>query len=149
MSLKSSHFGLCILLFLTSCNILHSQKSADTPPLAAPSPMSCKIHGQIIVILPKLDAGAENLCTKYPCTAMVLVKDVIACGSSVSERPNSGDTLTIQFAYSLANTSKSMPSMAAHYPGLKKGDNFLANVDQRLLPGQKAQYLVFDYKRIK
>ncbi len=134
------------LLLFCSCNAMHTRKTVQLPAAAAPAPMSCKIKGKIVSIINTLDTDAGSVCAKYPCRAQVLIVDVVACGSSVSAPLHTGDTVEMQFAYTLANTSKAIPAMTARYPGLKKGSTFVANAEQRLKPGQSGDYVIYGYE---
>ncbi len=109
--------------------------------------MSCRITGTIIGIVKNLDNDTGSICSRYPCRARVRIKDVSDCGSSVSFTINSGDTVEMKFFYTLENTSKVLPSMKAHYPGLKKSDNFMANTEQRIKTGG-GEFVVYGYQLI-
>lgn len=111
----------------------------------AGSPMNCTLKGKIVHILKPSNATYNNLCSKYACKARVLVLSVTDCGSSNIATFNIGDTITIHFNYTLSPTRRIIPTMKTHYPGIKKGRSFTAQVEQRLLPGDKHEFIINDY----
>ena len=56
-----------------------------------------------------------------------------------------GDTIEINFGFTLTDTKKALPTMKQHYPGLKKGNRFNAQMEQRIQPGRKNQFIVYHY----
>ena len=141
----SFSFALYALFILTcSCKTIQEQETGSQGALSSGSPMSCKIEGQVICILRPFDADTASACAKYPCMAVVLIRSVSGCGSSISFSLSAGDTVQIKFTTTLLNTVKVFPSMKAHYPGLKKGDKFIANAEQRIKPGG-GEYIINAY----
>lgn len=128
---------LLILLLLSYC-------SADAQINSAP--MSCKIKGVVVSVLPKDKAEKKSLCSKYRCKAKVRVLQVLHYGSSMSAMINNGDTIEVMFAYTLHATLKLFPGMKVKYPGLQIGNVFIANVEQRLKPGLGSQFTVYGYE---
>ena len=116
------------------------------PQSGAANPMSCRVEGRVLRVLPIGDVDSGSVCSRYPCKALVRVIDVSLCGQAVSAPLHAGDTVTVNFAYTLEKTSVAIPSMKATYPGLKKGNHFIANVEQRLAPGSGGSYTVYDYQ---
>src|ERR1043165_5362292 len=108
-------------------------------PAPQASPMSCKIEGKITGILHVQGKDRDGICSRYPCRAKVKILKVWECGSSVSAAPAEGEVIEVQFAYTLHSTAKLFPSMKTRYPGMKKGDLFTANVEQRLAMGQGSE----------
>lgn len=139
--------ALCLLLLAASCATTRGQKSgkvSGSAPAAGPS--SCTVEGRIVRVLPALDADKGSVCSRYPCRALVYLIKPPACGSSVSVPLNGGDTVELQFAYSLAPTAKALPRLKVHYPGLKKGAVFTAVAEQRLQPGAVGAFVVYGYQ---
>jgi hypothetical protein len=121
-----------------------------TQPAAAQSaatPMSCSFEGKIIRILDERDADKTSPCHKNPCRAAVKVLSIGSCGQGVTAGVNEGDTVIMQFAYTLKASQKLFPKMVTHYPGLKKGNTFSANAEQRLRMGGKSEFIVYGYTK--
>ena len=113
---------------------------------AQSNPMSCKISGQIVSILKPVKDKGNSVCSKYPCKAMVKILKMPDCGSSVTATtPQTGDTIEITFGFTLANTAKALPTMKQNYPGLKKGNQFNGQMEQRIQPYGKNQFIVYHY----
>lgn len=110
-------------------------------------PMSCAITGKVVCVSACRDKDEKSLCAKYPCRAMVEILEVSSCGSSVTHIPVTGDTVEMEFAYTLHKTKKIFPDMKERYPGLKKRHIFTANAEQRILPGNTTHFIVYDYSR--
>lgn len=111
----------------------------------AGNPMNCTMKGKVLYILKPHKAANKSLCSKYACNARVQILSVTNCGSSVTATYNVGDTIIIHFNYTLSPTRRTIPAMKTHYPGLKKGNKFSAQLEQRLLPGGKYEFIVNDY----
>jgi hypothetical protein len=127
-----------VLIWLYVCFV-------STHAIAQGNPMFCKITGQIITILKPVGQLDNSICSKYPCKAIVRISNISDCGSSVTAMPYAGDTIEINFGFTLANTKKALPTMRQHYPGLKKGNRFKAQMEQRIQPGGKNQFTVYHY----
>jgi len=75
----------------------------------------------------------------------VKVIEVFGCGPGVSVPLNADEIVEMKFAYTL-HSSEVIPAMKAHFPGMKKGDVFTANVSQRLVMGGSGEFVVYDYE---
>jgi hypothetical protein len=133
-----------ILVGCFTASSAQQRKASGT--LTAATPMSCRIEGKILRILKTKDNDKKSPCYKYGCTARVKLISVEDCGGSVTAPLNEGDTVTMKFAYTLHSTAKIFPSMKAQYPGLKKGNTFTANAEQRLQMGKEPEYTIYGYK---
>ena len=78
---------------------------------------------------------------------MVKVLSVSSCGHSFTESIPVGDTIEMRFVYSLHSTNKLFPGMAVAYPSLNEGDTFIADTEQRLVPGKAPVFIVFGYEK--
>jgi len=138
---------ICVItiLFFSTCNSLHAQKHKQQN-LAPSTPNTCRIEGKIIRVMKTHTNDTSSPCYKYPCHAKVKVLHNFGCGSSTSIAANEGDTLEIYFAYTLYNTKKLFPAMKTHFPGLKKGDIFIANAEQHLQSGVVGTFIVYGYQ---
>ena len=136
-----------ILLYLLTIISCKTAKHNSTP-LGAPStsPMSCRVAGKVIEIMNVYDADTGSLCSKYPCRAKVKIVSLPACGSSVTQALSVGDTIEVRFVYTLHKTATLFPVMKAQYPGLKKGQTFKADAEQRIAPGMNGAFIVFGYE---
>ena len=133
-------------LFYGSCKTMEAHNSAPQNAGTAAVSMSCKITGRIIDIMEIRDEDSGSACSKYPCMAKVNIVEVSGCGSSVPLTLIEGDTVEIRFLYTLHNTSGIYPAMKTQYPGLKKGDVFIANAEQHLKVGSGVQLNIYDYE---
>ncbi|MEI8278404.1 MAG: hypothetical protein WCG87_01500 [Bacteroidota bacterium] len=115
--------------------------------ITAANPMSCRIKGKIVNIISQRDEDTSSPCYKYDCCAKVYVLSSSGCGSGVTAPLRQGDTATIIFAYTLHSTEQHFPNMKNGYSGLKMGDVFIANVEQRLSATIDRQYLIYGYER--
>ncbi len=140
-------FKHVLVLLLVSFAACKTAK-VNAPKLEAPSasPMSCRVTAKVISVNKELDADTGSMCSKYPCRAMVQLLAVQSCGSSVSLAHNAGDTVEMRFVYTLHKTAKLFPNMKAQYPGLKQGQIFIADAEQRIAPGIDGAFVVFGYE---
>ncbi len=143
IALFTSYFLCC------SCKTIHENKVEKHNPDVTSSPMACKIEGKIITILKPADADTGSICAKYPCRARVRIMSVLERGSSITFSLKEGDTVEIMFPITLVNTSKVFPGMKVQYPGLKKGDMFMANTEQRLKVGSGGEFIINGYELIE
>ena len=58
---------------------------------------------------------------------------------------NTGDTIEINFAYTLHSTSSIFPAMPTKFSGLKVGDHFTANAFQHMQLDNASGLTVYDY----
>ncbi|MFI5196069.1 MAG: hypothetical protein ACHQD8_03180 [Chitinophagales bacterium] len=141
------YLALCFSSILHgSCKTMQAHKPAPQKAGATAVSMSCKIEGRIIEVMDMRDEDTGSVCSKYPCMAKVKIMDVFGCGSSIMLTLNESDTVEIRFLYTLHNTSELFPTMKTQYPGLKIGDVFIANVEQRLKVGSGVQLIIYDYQ---
>ena len=132
-----------LLMLLFSCKALHKNKTEYSMP-AATNPGTCSIEGEIIKVIEPFSADSGSICAKYPCRAKVRILKVFGCGPAASIPPGD-EPVEMQFAYTLHNTDI-LPGMKAHFPGLKKGDVFLATVTQHFSIGSDEEFVIYDYK---
>lgn len=138
------NIALLAMFSLLACKTVKS----NSVPLGAPStnPMSCRMEAKVIEIMKVYDADTGSLCSKYPCRAKVKIVSVPTCGSSITQALNAGDTVEMRFVYTLHKTNELFPKMKVQYPGLKKGQTFKANAEQRIAPGMNGAFIVFGYE---
>lgn len=132
--------AVAILTGLGNTHARQRTKGSLTPA----TPMSCKVEGKILRTI-GADKSATGPRARYSCAALVKVLSVQDCGQSVSAPLSEGDTVTMRFEYTLHATAKLYPKMKAQYPGLKKGQTFTANAEQRLRMGSSPDYIVYGY----
>jgi hypothetical protein len=140
------HLIAFIFVFCFSSYTAQAQKQAKHDLAPSSNPMSCKIEGKILHILKPTGEDSGTVCAKYPCRAKVKIGQVYGCGSSVSIALNPGDIVEMRFAYTLHKTAKIFPAMKVQYPGLKKGDEFIAVAIQHLKPLSAGEYIIYDYE---
>ncbi len=137
-----------IILLVVFSHVACKAAKHNAPSLGAPStnPMSCRVTAKVVEIISERDADTGSLCAKYPCKAKVQLINVQACGSGVSQAHNVGDTVEMRFVYTLHKTAKLFPNMKSQYPGLKRGQTFTADAEQRIAPGMNGAFIVFGYE---
>lgn len=109
------------------------------------TPMSCAIKGKIVCVCNDMSEDENSKCSNYHCKAKVEILEVMRCGSSVTQILSPGDTVTMNFAYTLHKTKKLFPDMEKRYPGLKRKKVFTADAEQMLIPGGAVEFMVYDY----
>lgn len=78
---------------------------------------------------------------------MVQIIEVSSCGSAASFPAIPGDIVEMKFPFTLVNTTGIFPGMKAHYPGLKKGDIFSADVEQHMKIGYGIEFVANSYEK--
>ena len=138
-----------LFAFIIGCSFQTTSKTnAFQTGKASSTPMSCKIEGEIVSEMKMQDKDTGSICSKYPCKAKVRILKVLDRGSSVSISINAGDTIEVNFAYSLSSTSTISPAMKAQYPGLKRKDRFIADVTEHLQIAANPLFTVYGYEVI-
>lgn len=115
--------------------------------ITAANPMSCRIEAKVVSVVSEKDEDTSSICAKYACKAKVHILQSSGCGSGVTAPLHQGDTVVITFVYSLHATAAIFPSMKSQYPGLKVGQVFIANAEQRLSVSTDVKYLIYGYER--
>jgi hypothetical protein len=133
---------------ITSCHTVKKTSTFETKSFAPEltmKPNACRFKGEIISIENDKDADTSSVCHKYSCIASVAILEVQACGSSVSQQLMVGDIMLMRFAFTCSPSDKAFPTMKTKYPGLKSGDVFIANAEQRIALGNSMNFVVYDY----
>ena len=138
-----NNFKIVMLLFSCMCA---SAQGQNKMPHASAAPMSCNIDGQVVKIFKAYNNDKKSPCAKHPCRAMVKILRVAGCGQSVTVPMIEGDTVEINFAYTLHSTKRIYPAMKTKYPGLKKGQGFSGRVEQHPKMGGGVSYTIYDYE---
>ena len=148
-----------LIFFCIACNVAKPAKNkVVAEPVVTKSsgardgmssgPGTCMIKGVITEILPLSGLDTVSLCGKNPCKAKVKVLEVYECGSSVTITLIVGKIEEMDFAFTLNNTTSLLPGLKPAMPGLKVGDTFTANAQQRLKPGGDGEFVIFHYDPI-
>jgi hypothetical protein len=137
-------FFFPVFIMLCCCRTLPQNKAERSMP-AATKPGTCNIEGKIVAVMAPSDKDTGSICSKYPCRAMVKIIKVFGCGAGVSLPVHGDDTLEMKFAYTLHPT-EIFPDMKVHFPGLKKGDVFMATASEHLVLGSSGEFVIYDYE---
>jgi hypothetical protein len=104
---------------------------------------SCKIEATVVQILPVNSTDTADICFKSPCDAVVHVERIMHCGSAATITPDEEGKITVHFVHSL-NGSTVGGDVTGNVP-LKVGNVFTAEIETRLAPGDKTNYLIYNY----
>jgi len=128
------------LIFLNSCGTNRTNKIIKIPPNQA------QIIGQIISVEPVSNSnGSNDICSKYPCIAVVKISSL---NYGAGFPPLSiGSQIRIRFAFTLSRTTSEMfPNMKKSYPGLKKGDTFTGLISYiKTIDNTVPSFQIFNY----
>ena len=151
--------ALLILLFAVST--VSCSKTSATVQTRRPDhahdiipPQASRITATVLAVLPPAVDGSASPCAQHPCHARIRVDSVLGYGQGFSSALSVGDTLTVFFEYTLADTRTIFPDFQQHFPGLRPGDTFRALVyESRTGPvinsGEQAdRYTITAYKRM-
>jgi hypothetical protein len=136
------------LIFIFSCSSI--EKSNLQKDI---SPNVCRINGTIVSIYETKDNSGP--CSTYPCTANVLVNDVIGTGFGFKTPLVKMDTIKIKFNFTLQKTSEEIfPNLDKSFPGLAIGDDFIADVErfetiQMNQTNDSYRYIINIYDKLK
>lgn len=153
-------FLILILLFLLwiSCIVERKKKqninnenlktkNSTTTVANSSTKNSCTITGTIISIDSVLSDDSGNPCSKSPCKAHVKLIEVKNCGVGFINKIYAGQEISIHFGFTLAPTTPELfPNMNKRYPGLKESDEFSAEVESQMFPGNTFNYVVYEYQ---
>jgi hypothetical protein len=104
---------------------------------------SCRIEATVVQILPVNSTDTADICFKSPCDAVVHVERIMHCGSAATITPDEEGKITVHFVHSL-NGSTVGGNVTGNVP-LKVGTVFTAEIETRLAPGDKTNYLIYNY----
>lgn len=141
--------GLGLIFLVMSCIPQQKTETVFIPQVSharASLAQSCLITGEILEV-EKIQDNNDTLsiCSKAHCYALVKIKQISGCGSSVSNPVRTTDTLRVFFVFSLDPTYAIESRNRQVYPGLKPGDQFESYLEQRMVPGDKMNYRVYSY----
>jgi hypothetical protein len=127
---------------------------STTIPLEKPDGMplamnQCHVKAVVKKILPAgIDGVMGTACDTVPCVAEVEIKEVNGVGMAFRVNLNPGNVLAANFAFTLINTAKILPTLHPTLPGLKVGDVFIANLEARDIPGGGFKFYITTYKKL-
>ena len=110
--------------------------------LLGQQPGALTIKGKVIRI--HNTRSADGICAKYPCTATIKVLQIYNQGSGLVNSLSAGDTIPLDFVYSLHKTNAK-----AKLPGLSKGQAFTGLITEHKMLGDKVSYSISEYKSSK
>jgi len=109
-----------------------SDRKVVTRPEAFTDPVpanQCRIVATVLEVHgPRRDAGQDELCSRFPCAASVRVDSILGYGSGFQGALGPGQTIDIDFLYTLAPSSEALPESQFSLPGLSAGDRFQADI---------------------
>ena len=122
--------------------VLRPELSAE--PVA---PNHCRIVGTILEVQgPDRSAASGDPCSKFPCSATVLVDSVLGYGSAFPGALAPRQVIEVRFQYTLAPSREAFPSETFSLPGLSPGHRFRADVsgfEEMAAPGQQGTKVRF------
>lgn len=149
MTKTISFILLVTTMLLIGCK--SSQQQSDIqqlPTLVAPN--HCRVMATVVGIdSTLLSRNADDACSKVPCRAYVRIDSVLGYGSSFTKPFSHGQTIVLEFRYTLYPTATLFPKMQPSYPGLNIQSRFIGDV--RVLEQLNAQtsesvtYEIFSY----
>jgi len=114
---------------------------------------SYRIIGSIVHIYDNFQLhDTSGVCAKAPCEATVKIETIKRRGASFIGAIAAGEKIKVHFAFTLNPTTKELfPNMTARYPGLKKNDKFVADIQSRLAIGgnENVRYVIYGYEKIE
>ena len=145
---------LSFIFLFFGCSAGSSASNSFPQKVETVPPGHCRVRAEVVRIDPTLHGRSENdPCSKAPCVAWILVKNVIAHGSG-TDQIGAGDTLQARFAFTLSPTSnEEFPTLKNQLPGLSVGSIFVADV-QLTPPHLHAEhgsklYMIYGYRKLK
>ena len=108
----------------------------------------CRIVGTIKEIdSTKFLEDTEAPCGKVPCYATIIIKQVLGYGSGFSSKLAKGQELEVNFKFTLSPTNEIAPDMELDLPGLKIGNDFIADLEALPALGKsKVEYTIYRYE---
>lgn len=89
----------------------------------------------------------EAPCGKVPCYATIVIKKVLGYGSGFSSKLYKGQELEVNFKFTLSPTDEIAPEMQLGLPGLKIGNDFIADLESMPVLGKsKVEYTIYRYE---
>ncbi len=139
---------LFVFLFILACKTNEKQTNRiHRINTTQATPGTCKIIGKITQINKIESKDTKDICSQYPCLAMVEIMDVTATGSGVTVPMRVGDIVKMRFTYTLSNTKNIFKEIKEPYPGLEKGDVFIGVALQQMFAGNSdPKFVIGDYE---
>ena len=89
----------------------------------------------------------EAPCGKAPCYAIIIIDQILGYGSGFSPKLYKGQELEVNFKFTLAPTNEIAPDMQLGLPGLKIGNEFIADLESLPVLGQnQSDYVIYQYE---
>lgn len=107
------------------------------------------IKAKIVSIVAYRDTSdLNNPCNKEPCIAFIKIEEITKKGSLFVAPSDPNEYIKVNFVFTLSETNQDLfPGSEKWYPGLKINDKFEAVIQSRIAPGNKINYLIYDYKK--
>jgi hypothetical protein len=114
-------------------------------------PGTCIVQGYVSEILPVDTAAQSEICKSLPCMARVVITQCRSCGFGVPLKPAVGDTLNVNFIYSLlsSNEYRMLYPTKVILPGIKTEQLLEAQIKIKLLLGDQISYQIAEYELLR
>ena len=89
----------------------------------------------------------EAPCGKAPCYATIIINQILGYGSGFSSKLYKGQELEVNFKFTLQPTDEIAPDLQLRLPGLKIGNEFIADLEALPVLGQnQLEYVIYKYE---
>lgn len=144
-----------VLVLVASCTASRTDDNTEATDRGLPSPVTaepvapghCRIVGTIVEVQgPDRGAASGEPCSKFPCSATVLVDSVLGYGSAFPGALAARQVIEVRFQYTLAPSREAFPKETFSLPGLSPGQRFRADVsgfEEMLAPGERGPRVRF------
>lgn len=89
----------------------------------------------------------EAPCSKAPCYATIIIDQILGYGSGFSSKLYKGQELEVNFKFTLKPTDDIAPDLQLGLPGLKIGDEFIADLESLPVLGKnQSDYVIYQYE---
>lgn len=125
-----SSIALIFCTLLVSCTSKVAKKN-DEPTQTSNriSSFNSVIKGKVVELTkPNTDFPLSSPCRTNPCKARIEILSIENKGQNYHDQFHVSDTLEIDFTYTLSPTRDIFPELNEHLPGLKKGEQLVAEL---------------------
>ncbi|WP_299456059.1 hypothetical protein [uncultured Microscilla sp.] len=105
-----------------------------------------RVIAKLIKVKPINTSDRNTACSKNPCEATITVEKIVGKGAFFAGEVNQGQQLDTYFIKTLGATKDVFPELKKHFPGLKKGDRFEADIIYSLKAANNLNYQVVSYQ---
>jgi hypothetical protein len=119
----------------------------DAPPPLPPG--NCKVIATVESIDKALKGtGANDPCSKAPCSATVRIDSILGYGSAFPKPLVAGQIIQVTFANTLNPTKEMFPDIEPSLPGLRVKDTFAALISGSVaMASTEPSYAIYSYEK--